>query len=64
MKGLDLIVIEKAQMVKALYESVRQHIKKNNDQYASKANKRCKWVVFQPSDWIWMHMHKKRFLAH
>jgi hypothetical protein len=37
----------KTHMEKALYESVRQHIEKKNDQYASKANKRHKHVIFQ-----------------
>ena len=39
-------------MVKALHKSVWQHIKKKNDQYASKANKGHKQVVFQPGDWV------------
>ena len=30
---------KKAEMVKKLHESVRQHIKKKNEQYATKANK-------------------------
>ena len=42
----------KAQVVKTLYESVRQQIEKRNRVYATKANKR------------WVHMHKERFLAH
>jgi len=37
---------KKAQMVKALHESVEQRIKKKNDQYATKANKRCRHVIF------------------
>jgi len=43
---------KKSQMVKALYKSVWQHIKKKNGQYASKANKGQKQVVFQPGDWV------------
>ena len=30
---------KKAEMVKKLHESVRQHIEKKNEQYANKANK-------------------------
>jgi hypothetical protein len=37
---------KKAQMMKALYESVQQRIKKKNDQYATKANKGSKHVIF------------------
>jgi hypothetical protein len=29
--------------------------------YANKANKGCKQVVFEPGDWVWMHMCNKRF---
>jgi len=32
--------------------------------YATKANKGRKHVVFQPNNWIWVHMRKERFLAH
>jgi hypothetical protein len=54
----------KAQVVKTLHESVRQQIEKSNRVYVTKANKRRKHVVFQPDDWVWMHMHKERFPAH
>jgi hypothetical protein len=40
----------KAQVVKELYESVRQQIKKRNHVYTTKANKGYKQVVFQPKD--------------
>jgi hypothetical protein len=29
-----------------------------------KANKRRKHVVFQPGDWVWVHMRNERFPAH
>jgi hypothetical protein len=32
--------------------------------YATKANKGRKHVVFQPSDWVRVHMHKEKFSAH
>jgi len=54
----------KAQVVKTLHKSVWQHIEKRNHVYATKANKGRKHVVFQPSDWVWVHMHKERFSAH
>ena len=53
----------KAQVVKTLHESVRQQIEKRNRVYATKANKGRKHVVFQPSDWVWVHMRKERFPA-
>ena len=54
----------KAQVVKTLLESVQQQIEKRNWVYATKANKGRKYVVFQPGDWVWVHMCKMRFLGH
>jgi hypothetical protein len=54
----------KAQVVKTLHESVRQHIEKRNRVYPTKANKGRKHVVFQPGDWVSVHMRKERFPAH
>jgi hypothetical protein len=54
---------KKAEMVKKLHESVRQHIEKKNEQYANKANKGRRQVIFEPGDWVWVHMRKKRFPA-
>jgi hypothetical protein len=54
---------KKAEMVKKLHESVRQHIEKENEQYATKANKGRRQVIFEPSDWVWVHMTKERFPA-
>jgi len=50
--------------VKTLHECVRQQIEKRNRVYATKANKGCEHVVFQPGDWVWVHMRKERFPAH
>uniref|UniRef100_A0A2N9I0N6 Reverse transcriptase n=1 Tax=Fagus sylvatica TaxID=28930 RepID=A0A2N9I0N6_FAGSY len=41
---------KKAEMVKKLHESVRQHIEKKNEQYANKANKGRRQVIFEPGD--------------
>ncbi|KAH9734748.1 Endonuclease [Citrus sinensis] len=34
---------------------------KRTEQYANQANKGRKQVVFQPGDWVWVHMRKERF---
>jgi hypothetical protein len=52
---------KKVEMVKKLHESVRQHIEKKNEQYATKANKGHREVIFEPSDWVWVHMKRKDF---
>uniref|UniRef100_A0A2N9H6G3 Reverse transcriptase RNase H-like domain-containing protein n=1 Tax=Fagus sylvatica TaxID=28930 RepID=A0A2N9H6G3_FAGSY len=54
---------KKAEMVKKLHESVQQHIEKKTEQYANKANKGRREVIFEPSDWVWVHMRKERFPA-
>jgi hypothetical protein len=54
----------KAQVVKTLHKSVQQQIEKRNRVYATKANKGCKHVVFQPHNWVWEHMRKERFLTY
>ena len=41
---------KKAEMVKKLHESVRQHIEKKNEQYVTKANKGRRQVLFEPGD--------------
>uniref|UniRef100_A0A2N9HI15 CCHC-type domain-containing protein n=1 Tax=Fagus sylvatica TaxID=28930 RepID=A0A2N9HI15_FAGSY len=55
---------KKAEMVKKLHESVQQHIEKKTEQYANKANKGRRRVIFEPGDWVWVHMRKERFPAH
>jgi len=52
---------KKAKMVRQLHEGVLLQIEKKNRLYASKANMGRKLVVFQHSDWVWVHMHKERF---
>jgi hypothetical protein len=52
---------KKAKMVRQLHEKVQLQIEKKNRLYASKANKGRKLVVFQPGDWVWVHMRKERF---
>ncbi|XP_065635613.1 uncharacterized protein LOC136070113 [Quercus suber] len=54
---------KKAEMVKKLHESVRKHIEKKNEQYATKANKGRRQVLFELGDWVWVHMRKERFPA-
>jgi len=53
----------KVEVVKKLHESVRQQIEKKNHQYAARANKGLRKVLFQPGEWVWVHMRKERFLS-
>ena len=54
----------KAEFVRGLHEKVRLQIEAKNKQYASQANKGRRHVSFEPGDWEWVHMRKKRFPAH
>jgi hypothetical protein len=37
---------------------------KKNERVASQANKGRRRVIFEPRDWVWVHMRKERFPAH
>ncbi|KAF7812552.1 Transposon Ty3-I Gag-Pol polyprotein [Senna tora] len=43
---------KKAEIVKQLHERVKQHIEKKNEQYASKANKGRRRVLFEPECYV------------
>jgi hypothetical protein len=34
------------------------------EKFASQANKGRRHFIFEPGDWVWVHMRKERFLAH
>ena len=53
----------KAELVKQIHEKAREHIMRKTEQYASQANKGRKRIVFEPGDWVWLHMRKERFPA-
>ena len=52
---------KKAEMVKKLHGSVQQHIENKNEQYVTQANKGRRQVLFEPGDWVWVHMREERF---
>jgi hypothetical protein len=54
----------KAKLVKSIHERVRIQIAQKNEKFASQANKGQRRVFFELGDWVWVHMHKERFLAH
>lgn len=53
----------KAEFVKKFHEQVKLQIKKKNEGYAKHANKGKKIVIFEPRDWVWIHMRKERSLT-
>ena len=44
-----------------MHSKVRTHIEKKTRLYVENANKGRKRVVFEPGDWVWVHMPKERF---
>ena len=58
------MVNKKTNFVKELHAKVRQHMERMSEQYVKQVNKGCKQVIFEPGDWIWVHMRKERFPSH
>ena len=52
---------KKANKVRKIHEEARQQITKKNEQAVARANKGRKKVIFQPGDWVWIHLRKDRF---
>ncbi|GAB2279375.1 hypothetical protein Dimus_039348 [Dionaea muscipula] len=51
----------RSEQVKQLHEKARQNIERRTEQYAKQANKGHRQVVFEPGDWVWLHLRKERF---
>ncbi|XP_027169493.1 uncharacterized protein LOC113769229 [Coffea eugenioides] len=51
----------KADFVRRLHEAVRANIEKRTMQYLQQANKHHRKMVFEPGDWVWLHLRKERF---
>ena len=54
---------KKAEFVKQLHERARLNVEKRTEQYIKQANKGRHKLVFEPGDWVWLHMRKERFPA-
>ena len=55
---------KKAELVKSIHERVWLQIARENEKFTSQANKGQKGVIFEPGDWVWVHMQKESFPAH
>jgi hypothetical protein len=49
--------------VKQIHGKARLNIERRTEQYATQANKGRRQLVFEPGDWVWLHMRKERFPA-
>ena len=54
---------KKAEYVKQIHEKTRLNIERRTEHYAKQTNNGRHQVVFEPGDWVWVHMHKERFLV-
>ncbi|KAH9698149.1 Endonuclease [Citrus sinensis] len=50
-----------AEIVKQIHERTKLNIERRTNQYAKQANKGRHKLVFEPGDWVWLHMRKERF---
>ena len=55
---------KKAEFVKKIHGDARRNIERRTQTYAKQANKGRREVVFEPGDWVWLHMRKERFPEH
>ena len=51
----------KADFVKQIHEKARFNVERRTEQYAKQANKGRHQMIFEPGDWVWLHMRKERF---
>ncbi|XP_071923188.1 uncharacterized protein [Coffea arabica] len=52
---------KKAEFMRDLHTKARANIEKRTLQYIQSANKGRRKMVFEPGDWVWIHMRKERF---
>ncbi|XP_071906037.1 uncharacterized protein [Coffea arabica] len=52
---------KKAEFVQVLHQQVKANIETRTQQYLKHANKGQHRIVFEPGDWVWLHLCKKRF---
>jgi hypothetical protein len=52
---------KKAEFVKMIHEKAWLNIERMTKQYVHQAKKRRKKVVFEPGDWVWLHLRNDHF---
>ena len=50
-----------AKMCERYMNRLKHKLKKKVEGYSKQPNKGRKKVIFEPSDWVWIHMRKERF---
>ncbi|CAA7013688.1 unnamed protein product, partial [Microthlaspi erraticum] len=54
---------KRAEMVKKIHEQAKKNIEEKTRQYAKKANKGRRELIFEAGDQVWIHLRKERFPA-
>jgi hypothetical protein len=54
---------KKTEFVKMIHEKAWLNIERRIQQYVHQANKERKMVVFEPGDWVWLHLRNDRFFG-
>jgi len=52
---------DKASFIKDLHHHIKLQIERKVNKYAELANKRRKALIFEPGDWVWLHLRNDRF---
>jgi len=55
---------EKAYFIKDLHHHIKQQIESKVGKYVEHSNKGRKALIFEPGDWVWLHLRKDRFPTH
>ncbi|OMO68240.1 reverse transcriptase [Corchorus capsularis] len=58
---VDMDGQRKGDFVRELHARVRAQIEKKTQHYMKVANKGRKEIIFEPGDWVWLHLRKERF---
>ena len=53
--------LKRAEQVCALYQKVRDNIEKMTFQFIRNANKGRRKMIFEPGDWVWIHIRREKF---
>jgi len=52
---------EKASFIQTLHPHIKLQIERKVGKYAHHTNKGRKSLIFEPGDWVWLHLRKDRF---
>ncbi|KAI4313089.1 hypothetical protein MLD38_037861 [Melastoma candidum] len=61
MRSVSRDAEERAKEMRSLHEKIRAQIEKANQRYTERANRGRRMKIFQPGDFVWIHLRKDRF---